>query len=242
MINKSNLAKYFESSYEKLIYEIQENVDGKVLSTLNDKVYVLENDKIYSYNYKIENGQVNLSNRTLCDDLVIESKEYYKQLVESISDKIIKGEDLNEAEIRDFCSLAITPKVLIESIDRDRLWVKEYKKNKSNIENKVIKQEEPKKVKKETGGVVDDFKKLHEKIKHIMDDIVGIYSLYGEKELKESISPIEGYAKLILEDISDDLLYIKKSLEVLKELDYNDYMLLESRINMAGNFVNFICK
>lgn len=140
---------------------------------------------------------------------------------------------------------------LREAIDRELIWRKEFDKNKNkildsinnkkdkNIEGVDVIIDDKKDNEVKQSKVVTDFKKLHEKIKRIMDDIVAIYSLYGER-LEESNDNVARYTKMILEDIKSDVSDIKKVIDFCDEIDYDIYCRLNELLNNAIIFLVFI--
>lgn len=144
---------------------------------------------------------------------------------------------------------------LREAIDRELIWRKEFDKNKNKILDSINsrkdknvegvdviiddKKEDKKDNEVKQSKVVTDFKKLHEKIKRIMDDIVAIYSLYGER-LEESSDNVARYTKMILEDIKSDVSDIKKIIDFCDEIDYDIYCRLMDLLDNAIIFLVFI--
>ncbi len=72
-----------------------------------------------------------------------------------------------------------------------------------------------------------------------MDDIVAIYSLYGER-LEEQADYESRYTKMILEDIKSDVSSIKEIVDFCNEIEYDIYSRLDELLNKAIIFLIFI--
>lgn len=178
-----------------------------------------------------------------------------KSIREKIRDDFI-NDSVNIDDVYEYVYNKTYTDYLREAIDRELVWKREFEANKNKIMDKVKtkiskaddldkdvivddadkEDKNPKVV--ETPKVVKDFKKLHEKIKRIMDDIVSIYSLYGE-QLKESVD-VSKYTKMFLEDIQTSVADVKNIVDFCDEMDYDTYNDLCEFLNNAHIFVIFI--
>lgn len=169
-------------------------------------------------------------------------------MLNEIRDKIVNDFFAGKINTDDVCYY-ISSRYIKEAIDRDLVWRKEFEKNKEKIYDSIntksvkvkdvdVSEEESDKPREVKRSVVDDFKKIHEKIKRIMDDIVAIYSLYGER-LEESTKEAE-YSKMILEDISNYVNDINKKLDFCNGISYDIYNELIRDLDKAHSFVIFI--